>query len=66
MTRLKRQYLPTDVRGVDPISAAPVQAPTRSREELQALAQAVIKLIESCASVGRDHMPPDATFHTYA
>ena len=53
---------------MDQISApaVPAEIPARSREELQALAQAMIKLIETCASVGRDYMPPDSTFHTYA
>jgi predicted metal-dependent hydrolase len=54
---------------VDPISAstpAPVEAPSRSREDLQALAQAMIKLLETCAAAGRDSLPPDATYHTYA
>jgi hypothetical protein len=65
---LKKKRASADANGVDQISA-PVAAPveTASRvEEQKALAQAMIKLIETCASVGRDVLPPDATFHTYA
>jgi hypothetical protein len=58
-----------DARGVDQISAqlaAPVEVANRAVEHQKALSQAMIKLIEACASAGRDVLPADATFHTYA
>jgi hypothetical protein len=54
---------------VDSISApaaTPIEVDRNRVEEQKALAQAMIKLIETCASVGRDVLPPDATYHTYA
>lgn len=54
---------------MDQISAsapAPIEVSSRTMEEQKALAQAMIKLIETCAAAGREEMPPDATYHTYA
>jgi hypothetical protein len=47
-------------------TAPPVEAAKVAVEQQKALAQAMIKLIESCASAGREALPPDATYHTYA
>jgi hypothetical protein len=55
---------------VDPLSAprspAPIVTGTSPAQEQRTLSEAVIKLIESCATAGQDVLPPDATFHTYA
>jgi hypothetical protein len=55
---------------VDPISARSIQqfvaTPSQGAQNQKALAQSMIRLIELCASVGRDNPPPDATYHTYA
>lgn len=47
-------------------AAVPIEVDSTKVEQQKALAQAMIKLIETCASVGRDVLPPDATYHTYA
>jgi hypothetical protein len=68
--RVKNAGRPADATGVDPISAPSLESSVavagRTKENQQALAQAMIRLIEICASVGRQQLPPDATFHTYA
>lgn len=52
---------------IPPAALASFEASRTSMEEQKALALAMIKLIESCASAGREAaLPPDATFHTYA
>ena len=55
---------------MDPISAQSMEAYgaaiERRREDAKTLGDAMIKLIETSASVGQQNLPPDATFHTYA
>jgi hypothetical protein len=59
-----------DVEGVDPISAPTLEqfvaVVSRGEQDAKALTAAMIKLIETSAAVGREALPPDATFHTYA
>jgi len=56
--------------GMDPISAQGLEAYgaaiERQRKDAKTISEALINLIEKSASVGRETLPPDATFHTYA
>ena len=47
---------------MDLIGAAVV----RERKDAKALGDAMVKLIETSAATGRENLPRDATFHTYA
>jgi len=58
--------MPTGMDEISAPAAPSIQVATRAVEQQKALAQAMIKLIETCASAGREAMPPDATYHTYA
>jgi hypothetical protein len=68
--RLKRHGEPADAPGMDPISARNLEAYgaaiEKQRSDAKNIGDAMIKLIEVSASVGRQTLPPDATFHTYA
>jgi hypothetical protein len=69
---LKKAGGAVDAGGVDPISsnAANLEligaAVARDRKDAKALGDAMVKLIETSAATGRENLPPDATFHTYA